>query len=331
MDYCILPDCELVYLPDQKISYPSETECCDESIAITTYLNDCNYSIASTFSTPENGITRDFCGAADEILAILTHREFNYQSKGRISHLLPSLRAALDQAIRRNGEIPIYLLYHGGYRAEVGGSGEAFDFTPGVTDILLLYQIARLRKRLIERGLDALRFVIVINNGVACYTNGVPYCDTKGYVARLRELIRTSKAAPFVSVLAQSELGDFEMKMKGLSPAPKPSLSESEHLIVERFLGRRCSREESCQRAAAYELAEQVWGEEIGSIVRSRFGLFCRQVAHPSCLSFRPFPGGAIRVQNGSVGFRFVRGKPVPLLVTSSTDKSVKRISLWQR
>jgi hypothetical protein len=40
-------------------------------------------------------------------------------------------------------------------------------------------------------------------------------------------------------------------------------------------------------------------------------------VAHPHSLSFRPFPGGAIRSQNGSVGFEEQGETQVPKLITS--------------
>lgn len=44
-----------------------------------------------------------------------------------------------------------------------------------------------------------------------------------------------------------------------------------------------------------------------------------RQVAHPEMLSFRPFPGGAIRIQNGSLGFMMNNNFLSLKLITAST------------
>jgi hypothetical protein len=42
-----------------------------------------------------------------------------------------------------------------------------------------------------------------------------------------------------------------------------------------------------------------------------------KQVANSEMLSFRPFPGSAIRIQNGSLGFQDLKGKLTPKLITT--------------
>lgn len=272
--------------------------------------------VSDVFSFSPPSAAGALVGGVDDVIRVLLHHDFNYQSRGRVAHLLPQLKARLRVALERTGTVPVYFLYHGGYRASVNTPGTPFSFSPDVTEWLLLYQVARLHRRLKGIGVDGLRSSIVINNGVAHHTNGIPYAHTESYVFRLRELIQRMGATGQVSVLAQSELGGFDERMSGVAVGPKKEITPAEHAIVERFLGCPCSVEEACQRAATYEKAEEVWGAEMKEIVGAASGFFCRQVAHPECLSFRPFPGAAIRVQNGVVGFRLCEDRVVPVLVT---------------
>lgn len=256
---------------------------------------------------------------AREVLRVITSSDFNYQARGRIAHLKPDLLAAFEAAAISRKKLPIFLLLHGGYRAMVGGDSLGHVFAPDITEVLLIYQISRLRRRISTIYSPGIHFSIVVNNGVAAFTNGIPYDKTNGYVACLRGLIEKLGAQDTVWVLNQSELGDFEQRMAGIEITPKREISEVGHRIVERFVGRACSVEEACLRAATYEQAERAWEQEIRAIVASQSGIFCRQVAHPACLSFRPFPGAAIRIQNGTVGFRIGSKGLVPSLVTPAT------------
>jgi hypothetical protein len=176
-----------------------------------------------------------------------------------------------------------------------------------------------------------LRFGIVINNGVAAFTNGIHYEGTNAYVDRLRLIIDRLGAGGTVWVLNQFELGDFSEQMARIEVLPKPAITPAEHGIVERFLGRPCSAEEAALKIATYEQAEAVWGRHVRGLVAEAGGIFCRQIAHPSCLSFRPFPGGAIRVQNGSVTFRIQNGRVTPGFVTPVTwaREAPQELPVW--
>ncbi|MEO6298797.1 MAG: hypothetical protein ABIO62_04115 [Paracoccaceae bacterium] len=256
---------------------------------------------------------------AEDVLRILLSHEFNYQSKGRLAHLVPDLLAGFNRVIATGEKLPIYFLFHGGYRAAVGGAPLTHVFTPDITELLLIYQIARLERRIRSVYPPSVTFSIVINNGVAAFTNGIAYAHTNGYVHCLRQLIARLGGEKTIWVLNQSELGRFEDHMLGVDIQPKPAIDPVDHGVVERFLGRHCSEAEARVKVATYEKAEVVWGTEVRAIVAAKSGFFCRQVAHPSCLSFRPFPGGAIRVQNGALAFRLGDRGPAPCLVTPLT------------
>lgn len=253
------------------------------------------------------------------MLRVFFHREFNYQSKGRVAHLIPNLLPIFERVVQRGVKLPVFLLYHGGYRAAVGGSPLSHNFAPDIAELLLIYQVARLQQRIRAIHAPGVSFSIVINNGVAAHTNGIPYENTSGYVRKLRNLIMRLGAQDTVWVLEQAELGDFSARMAGVEVLPKAEIDPVDHAVVERFLGRTCSNEEARLKIATYIMAETVWGKEVRGIVEEHSGFFCRQVAHPACLSFRPFPGGAIRVQNGEVGFHLTAMGPVPAFVTPLT------------
>ena len=262
----------------------------------------------------------DAAGPADPaaILRLLQHHEFNYQSRGKTAHLAPALTASFEAAIAAGRPLEVFFLYHGGYRTRVG-TDLAHTFAPDLTELMLLWQIARLKARLGALHAPGLRFGIVINNGVAAFTNGIPYEATNAYVSRLRLLIERLGAGETVWVLNQAELGDFAEHMARIEVLPKPAVSPSDHGIVERFLGRTCSTEEAGLKLAVYEAAETVWGAQVRAMVAAAGGFFCRQIGHPACLSFRPFPGGAIRVQNGAITFRIAGGQVTPGFVTPLT------------
>jgi hypothetical protein len=123
-----------------------------------------------------------------------------------------------------------------------------------------------------------------------------------------------------VRVLLQSELIGFHPKISFEGFSVQVQLSEKEHRIVERFLGRICSLEEAKYRSTLYQKAEVKWDEDLSPLVTANGALLLRQVAHKDMLSFRPFPGGAIRIQNGSFGFQYQKNGLKPKLITSQNN-----------
>ncbi|MEI8207590.1 MAG: hypothetical protein D0528_11110 [Methylococcales bacterium] len=286
---------------------------------IDTWLQGCIDFITATFDHTTKETDIPFTATADDIIRVLLAHDFNYQSRGRVAHLLNDLNARVDRIIRSGKKLPIFFLYHGGYRATAGINKYGLQFEPDITELMLLYQIARLQCKIKSIYPPGISFVIVINNGVAAYTNDIPYAATQGYVKRLQHMIDSINASKVIKILMQSSLGSFEDLMRSVVIEPESCINQVDHRIVERFLGRACSVEDACWYAARYMKAEAVWGEEVRAIVDQSSGFTCRQVAHPSCLSFRPFPGGAIRAQNGTVGFRMGKKDLIPNLITSVT------------
>ncbi len=290
---------------------------------IDAYLAQCADRIGRAFDAWPRQPLRATETLADTIVRILLRHEFNYQSNGRVAHLLPDIRRRIEQAIRDGRPVPIYFLFHGGYRASAEPHRLNHVFAPDATEFMLLFQAARLQEQVTAVYPPGVSFAIVINNGVAAWTNGIAYAATEGYAARLRHLIARLGAGGAVWVLLQSELGDFADDMAGIPIAPVSTIGADDHHIVERFLGRGCSVDEAREYIARYAAAEAAWARRLAPMIDAASGIFVRQVAHPACLSFRPFPGGATRVQNGAIGFSLTEGRsPVPFLITTRTAAS---------
>lgn len=258
---------------------------------------------------------------ADALIQVLLHRSFNHQAKGRLAPALPALRLQLEAHIAQGRPIPLFLLYNGGYRASPFPEGLGLTFEPDQTEFMLLLQITRLQEKIAALYAPGMDFVIVVNNGVALWVNGIATERTEAYALQLRAMI--SAVGARVRVLVQSELDSFQAHLAFTPPTSLPAVSEQAHRIVERFLGRPCSAPEAQYQQALYSFAEATWAQLLRPIILAEGATVLRQVAHPGMLSFRPFAGGAIRSQNGSVGFLMTEGSPtptfIPKLITAET------------
>jgi hypothetical protein len=254
---------------------------------------------------------------ADSILKVLTNRLFNYQSKRSINQIVFKTRKNLIKQIKNGSNIHFYLLYNGGYRASPLNNELSLIFEPDQTELMLLYQISLLRNEISKMCSFDIDFSIVVNNGVAKWVNDIPITATENYSNKIRKMIKFFGAEKNIHILQQSELNGFEPNLTFKNLEDQTTITDNEHFIVERFLGRSCSREEAIYRSDIYKLAESKWAEDMAPIIESTHGIVMRQVAHPDMLSFRPFPGGAIRIQNGSFGFHYLKNKLRPKLITS--------------
>lgn len=277
------------------------------------------WSQTHTTDKKHSSISHD--SLANEIISILTHRVFNFQSKRNLSNLLPIVRKNLVEQLGQDRPIKFFLLYNGGYRASSFPDKLSLIFEPDQTELMLLYQIALLNRKISAIYEPGIEFIIVINNGVAHWVNDIPLTATENYANQLRGIIDILGAANIVSVIVQSEMVDYNPSFSFEPFQPQPLLSEKEHRIVERFLGRCCNKDEAKYRSALYKLAEAKWEEDLSPITTAKDALMLRQIAHPDMLSFRPFPGGAIRAQNGSFGFYYRNNILKPTLVTSQSVK----------
>lgn len=295
---------------------------CEESCArVKSWIGERVERARAIFARPQEGCqpATDPAALADRITEILTQRIFNFQPRSRLTSQIGQVRDNLVLQLLRGGALTFFLLYNGGYRASPLRNDLPLIFEPDQTELMLLYQIALLHEKVRVVHQPGIKFFIVVNNGVGLWVNDISISATSMYVSKLRNLIDWLGAACNVEVLVQSELPGFTARPTLETVFSSPALSYKEHRLVERFLGRICSPKEARYRHALYALAEEKWSQDLSPLVAAHDGIILRQVAHPEMLSFRPFPGGAIRTQNGSLGFRHYAGKLSPKLITSET------------
>jgi len=327
MAILIPSDSNALVLPVSPLRQP---RCCPEAdgdcaARVRAWLRDRAGMIRKAWSRDHEARDEAFlAGKTDRaagLCEVLASRRFNFQTRVKVNPLLPRVRNNIEQQLASGGPLVFYLLYNGGYRASPWVSDPSLVFEPDQTEMMLLRQVALLREETSRWNGLGMEFHIVLNNGVASWVNDVPIEATERYARQLRRMVEGMGAGGTVRVLVQSELPGYEARPAFEPVDPAPVVSEGEHRLVERFLGRRCSREEASRRTLLYAQSEKRWAEDLSRLVAARGGLMLRQVAHPDMLSFRPFPGGAIRVQNGSLGFQ-VRGNDLlPKLVTTESAR----------
>ena len=315
------PELLLPLTPDEICGHPQA--CALNSERVNTWIGERVERARLIWASPDETCqpSVETAASADRITAILTQRIFSFQPRGRLTSQLPQVRENLVLQLQRGGPLNLFLLYNGGYRASPLRNGLSLIFKPDQTELMLLYQVALLYERVRVVHSPGIQFCIVVNNGVGLWVNDVPLNATSVYVSQMRKMIDWLGATGRVQVLVQSELPGFTVRPVLNSVRSPPSLSDKEHRLIERFLGRSCSLEEAQYRNALYTLAEAQWAQDLSPLVATHNALVLRQVAHPGMLSFRPFPGGAIRIQNGSLGFEYRSGALSPKLITSETAR----------
>jgi hypothetical protein len=294
-------------------------------LLVSEWINTRAEIIAESWSKScnqqKNQNSNDALEISNEILKIITHRIFNFQSKRNLIKIIPHVEQIIINKLGRGASIKFFFLYNGGYRASPLLNGEALIFEPDHTELILLYQITLLSNKIRAIYNPGIEFSIVINNGVSKWVNDIPISASENYAKQLRKMIAILGAEKSVKVLLQSEQIGFDPSISFESTQSGFLMSERDHFMVERFLGRSCSVDEAAFRSALYKFAESRWSEDLSAIIASDEGIIMRQVAHPEMLSFRPFPGGAIRIQNGTLGFECQKNILKPKLITSKNVK----------
>ena len=287
--------------------------------AVARYLRSCADYIREAFTpaAPHAHAGRE--AGADDIIAVLLEREFNYKSKSWAACLLPGVRGTIAAQMAKHLPLQIFFDYGGGYHATTRPDFSApLGFDATATELLLLYQIARLERRITSLYPPGLVFHIVLDNGVAHYVNDIPLAQTEGYARQFEALLTQLGAADCVRILLQSRLDDFCARLHGTKLRPVEQIEPAAHHNIERFLGRRCTDEEARLRTARYSAAEMVWEGDLRQHIAAVNGIRFLQRESAEYLPFRPFPGGAIRAQSGQIGFKIAGEKITPTLVTTT-------------
>jgi len=295
---------------------------------ISRYLRACLSYISAPYrnaGTPASDLVDT---QATAILSILSSHEFNYRSRGQVAHLLPEMKQTITRHVAAKCALQLYLDLGGGYHASaMPDHSDALSFNISAAELLLIYQITRLKNKIDVIYPPGIEFTIIIDNGVACYANGIALQDTLDYCQRLRTLIARLSVEQYIRIMPQSEVSDFS-GYERLKPLAATIIAEEEHRNVERFIGRACAQQEACDRVGRYRVAEALWEQELRTLISASKGIRLLQRGSDEYLSFRPFPGGAARIQCGRIGFREQSSKFIPILVTSNTYRTSEVVNI---
>jgi hypothetical protein len=275
-------------------------------------------SAPTSRTSPIRGANDDVDALALEIFDLVTSREFCHLSRTRTAPYRDETLVLLRRRIESGGPFRFFYDIGPGYHATTRPGETGLRFDVGLSELLILFQIASLSSRISELYPPAAHFWLVIDNLCGLRTNDIPVERTAAYVDQLRELIRESDLDDRVELIVESEefeLEEYDRLLADQEPQPLTTPSAEAHENVERFLGRRCSIDEAAERIERYRRATHVTDYLLTRLVS---GVHMTQRATVATIGFRPFPGGDSRAQCGEVALaRNSKGKLRPLLLTS--------------
>lgn len=272
-------------------------------------------------------ICKDYT-VANKIAKILLSRDFNYQSTKNVQHHIPRINEIITRHVSKYETIPLYLDLGGGYHASTSVDKPSISFDINLGEVLLLYQIKKLYNKIKPFYPPAIKFTIVIDNVVANYVNDIPIDKTLSYCEKFRALISLLNMDSIVYLLVESEHCNWSSNLEKVKYHKKAQFGVKEHLNIIRFLGRDCTFEEAGDRLGRYEAGVRKSDELLNSLIGNEIRFVQR--SDDGQLTFRPFPGGAIRIQCGIVGFRMASTrKMIPLLVTTESKLNYRCYQIY--
>lgn len=254
----------------------------------------------------------------DRIFQVLTGRDYCYLSGARVAPYREEILGWISKAAAGRTPIRFFLDVGGGYHATLEPGAGPLSFGVGLAELMILRQIRSFVARVGRLHGPGARFTLIIDNMCAALINDISVERTAGYCEKLRALICETGMSDLVDLLVESEHltdADFAGVRDAHAVPPARNLSAKQHENVERFLGRRCDGAEAAERTRLY--AEVTTASE--ALLRSRIdGVRMTQRASATTICFRPFPGGASRIQAGEVALLGdAQGKVRPILLTS--------------
>jgi hypothetical protein len=263
---------------------------------------------------------------ADQIFALVTSREFCYLSRTKTA---PYRERTVELMRRRIGLGEPFRFFYDigpGYHATLRPGEEPLRFHLGLSELLILAQIAKLCRSISLLYEHGARFWLVVDNICGLRTNDIPLEPTERYCDDLRSLIRDVGLEKQVELIVESETFTLEEYDRLLSELPVEPLTDptpKEISNVIRFLGRECTATEAAERIERYRRTGAVTDRLVDALVRD---VHMTQRATGATLGFRPFPGGDARTQVGEVVLtRSPKGHLRPILVT---DQNVDAYAL---
>ena len=297
-------------------------------VALESYfgdlLGDIREPLPSVDSDLSAGQPED---TADSVFRIISGRRYCYLSRKRSAIYRESALQAFAKHIAFEQPIRFFYDIGGGYHAGISPTDLALTFEPGLGEMLIVRQISSLARELARLYPHGIRFTLVIDNLCALLVNDIPLEKTEAFVHKLRAMIQSLDSPVEIDLLVESEHFSPEDYDRGPDTArASESLDDAAIANVSRFLGRRCGAQEASMRIARYQKVSEQTDYNINSLID---GIRMTQRATPQCFPFRPFPGGASRIQAGELAlFVNEHGNCKPVLVTTENYEGVRLFEL---
>ena len=285
--------------------------------ALEDYFRDLLSDIRQPLSANECALSTDEPEqVAEAIFRTISGRRYCYLSRKRSAVYRDSALRSLAKHIALKQPIRFYYDIGGGYHAGICPTDLSLTFEPGLGEILMVRQISLLARDLATLYSHGIRFTLVIDNLCAALVNDIPLENTEAFVRKLRAMIRSLNSPVDIDLLVESEhfsLGDYDREIDAV-PAGE-SLDSAAVANVSRFLGRHCGAQEASMRIALYHHISEQTDSNINSLLDD---IRMTQRATPENFPFRPFPGGASRIQAGELAL-FVDEQNIckPTLITT--------------
>lgn len=262
-------------------------------------------------------------GTPEDIYSILISKEFNYQSKKNILHLKESSLHTIEENMKLQKPIPLYYSVGGGYKATIQNEClSALNFTLGLGELLIIYQVCRLEEKIRTMYKPGIKFYIIIDNGVANYVNSIPVDKTLFYVKLYEELIQKLGKSDVIQLIVQTRDMNWSVESKKIQIGTLSEISDIEYSNIQRFTGHECSREDAILSQARYNATMEFSGKLIRSYIGNEIWML--QYSNGKSLTFRPFPGGASRIQAGDIALKMEKEKVRPFLLSTKNYEESK-------
>ena len=296
--------------------------------ALERYVGDLLADIREPLPSPSCRLSADEPeNIAELVFHTVSSRRYCYLSRARSAVYRESALQAFAKHIALQQPIPFYYDIGGGYHAGISPTDLSLKFESGLGEMLIIRQISSLARELAPLYPHGIRFTLVIDNLCALLVNDIPLEKTEAFVDKLRAMIQYLDSPVEIDLFVESEHfspGDYD---RGLDTVPAgESLDTAAMINVSRFLGRHCGAEEASMRIARYHHVSEQTDRNINSLID---GIRMTQRATPQSFPFRPFPGGASRIQAGELAlFVDEHGNCRPALVTTENYEGVRLFEL---
>ena len=264
---------------------------------------------------------------AELVFRTISGRRYCYLSRKRSAVYRDAALQSLAKHIALQQPIRFYYDIGGGYHAGINPTDLSLTFEPGLGEILMVRQISLLARELAALYPHGIRFTLVIDNLCALLVNDIPLEKTEAFVRKLRAMIQSLDSPVDIDLLVESEHFSPDDYDCGVDTVPAgESLDTAAMTNVSRFLGRHCGAQEASMRIALYHSISEQTDRNINSLLDD---IRMTQRATPETFPFRPFPGGASRIQAGELAlFVDEHGNCKPALVTTENYERVRLFEL---